>query len=118
LATLDLFQKNDVIKNNQTLIKRIEHNGARFIGHKHIGDIRQTGMIFAIEMVVDSATKEAFPWQQRRGLKAYHYALQNQLLLRPLGNVLYFMPPYIIEPEQIDWVFDVMEQAVEIAVQD
>jgi len=118
LATLDLFQKNNVIKNNQTLIKRIEHNGARFIGHKHIGDIRQTGMIFAIEMVVDSATKEAFPWQQRRGLKAYHYALQNQLLLRPLGNVLYFMPPYIIEPEQIDWVFDVMEQAVEIAVQD
>lgn len=118
LATLDLFQKNDVIKNNQTLIKRIEHNGARFDGHKHIGDIRQTGMIFAIEMVADSATKEAFPWQQRRGLIAYHYALQNQLLLRPLGNVLYFMPPYVIEPEQIDWVFDVMEQAVEIAVQD
>lgn len=118
LATLDLFQKNDVIKNNQTLIKRIEHNGARFDGHKHIGDIRQTGMIFAIEMVADSETKEAFPWQQRRGLKAYHYALQNQLLLRPLGNVLYFMPPYVIEPEQIDWVFDVMEQAVEIAVQD
>ena len=118
LATLKLFRQNDVIKNNQTLIERIHYNGQRFVGHKHIGDIRQTGMIFAIEMVADVESKKAFPWQQRRGLKAYHFALKNQLLLRPLGNVLYFMPPYVIEPEQIDWVFDIMEQAVEIAVKD
>ena len=118
LATLELFEKNDVINNNQTLIERIRHNGERFRGHKNIGDIRQTGMIFAVEMVADANTKEDFPWQQRRGLKAYHYALNKQCLLRPLGNVMYFMPPYVIEPEQIDWVFDIMEQAVDIAVQD
>ena len=75
-------------------------------------------MIFAIELVQDTASKKAYPWQQRRGLKAYHFALKNQLLLRPLGNVIYFMPPYVITTEQIDMVFDVMEQAVEIAVAD
>ena len=118
LATLKLFKDNDVITSNQKLIERIRYNGERFRGHQHIGDIRQTGMIFAIEMVQDARTKEAYPWQQRRGLKAYHYALKNQLLLRPLGNVLYFMPPYVIELEQIDRVFDVMEQALEIATAD
>ena len=118
LATLKIFKDQDVINANQKLIERIRYNGERFKGHPHIGDIRQTGMIFAIEMVQDAHSKKAFPWQQRRGLKAYHYALKNQLLLRPLGNVLYFMPPYVIEEQQIDQVFDVMEQAVEIAVTD
>lgn len=118
LATLKLFKDNDVINTNQKLIERIKHNGERFRGHQHIGDIRQTGMIFAIELVQDTASKKAYPWQQRRGLKAYHFALKNQLLLRPLGSVIYFMPPYVITTEQIDMVFDVMEQAVEIAVAD
>lgn len=118
LATLKIFKDQDVINANNKLIECIRKNGERFIGHPHVGDIRQTGMIFAIEMVQEAHSKKAFPWQQRRGLKAYHYALKNQLLLRPLGNVLYFMPPYVIEEQQIDQVFDVMEQAVEIAVTD
>jgi adenosylmethionine-8-amino-7-oxononanoate aminotransferase len=73
-------------------------------------------MIFAVEMIEDKATKTPYPWQQRRGLKAYKHALKNHILLRPLGNVLYFMPPYIIEYEQIDLVLEVMEEAVNVAV--
>lgn len=118
LATLGIFYREDVINRNQSLIKKIETEGKRFDGHPNIGQVRQTGMIFAIEMVKDKRSKAAYPWQERRGLKAYQHALKNHVLLRPLGNVLYFMPPYIIEHEQIELVLEVMEEAVQVAIMD
>lgn len=118
LATLGIFYREDVINRNQSLIKKIETEGKRFDNHPNIGQVRQTGMIFAIEMVKDKRSKAAYPWQERRGLKAYQHALKNHVLLRPLGNVLYFMPPYIIEHEQIELVLEVMEEAVQVAIMD
>ena len=44
--------------------------------------------------------------------------MAKELLLRPLGNVIYFMPPYVITEAEIEWVFDIMAQAVEVAVHD
>ena len=118
LATLDLFEQRDVINRNLALSDRIQRNSHKFLEHPHIGHVRQTGMIFAVEMVKNRDTKEAFAWQERRGLKAYQYALKNHVLLRPLGNVLYFMPPYIIDLNQIELVLEVMEEAVNVAVAD
>ncbi len=115
LATLGIFRGNDTIQRNKGLIQRIQDNGKRFDDNPHIGQVRQTGMIFAVEMVKDKASKTPYPWQERRGLQAYKHALKNHILLRPLGNVLYFMPPYVIEHEQIDLVLEVMEEAVAVA---
>ena len=118
LATLSIFHRNDTIQRNKAAIERIRLAGEQFEGHPNIGHIRQTGMIFAIEMVKDKATKTPFPWQERRGVKAYKHALKNHVLMRPLGNVLYFMPPYVIEPDQIDLVLEVMGEAVDVATSD
>jgi len=118
LATLDQFEQRDTIQANQKLIAKIRACGERFRDHPNVGHIRQTGMIFAIELVANKTTREAFPWQQRRGLRAHRYALEQELLLRPLGNVIYFMPPYVITEAEIEWVFDIMAKAVEVAVLD
>ena len=114
LATLAIFKRQDTINRNRALIQKIEEQGKRFENHPHVGHVRQTGMIFAIEMVKEKSSKMAYPWQERRGLRAYQHALKNHVLLRPLGNVLYFMPPYIIEPDQIELVMEVMEKAAEM----
>ena len=59
-------------------------------------------MILAIELVKNKQKKEPYPWQERRGLQVYrHYALSKGVLLRPLGDVIYFMPPYVINEEEI-----------------
>ncbi len=102
LATLDIFEQNDVIANNHKLAAHMAAAVEELHDHPHVGDIRQTGMILAIEMVQDKAGKKAYPWQERRGLKVYQHALKNSVLLRPLGNVIYFMPPYVITPEEIE----------------
>ena len=58
----------------------------------HVGEIRHIGLIHALELVEDPATKTAFPAEKRLGYEIYKRALQYGLLLRPLGDVLYFNP--------------------------
>jgi len=84
-----------VLKFNKKTSKYIWDNIQKFKELPNVKEIRQTGMITAIEMI-------DYPWQERRGLKVYEYGLKNGVLLRPLGNVIYFMPPYIIQKEEID----------------
>ena len=118
LATLDIFREEDVIGANRELSQEFTRQCARFTGHPNVGDVRQCGMITAVELVKDRATKEPFPWQQRRGLEVYRYGLENGVLLRPLGNVVYFMPPYVITTEEIRMLVDVAEHGIEHAVKD
>ncbi len=88
---------------------------AHLVDHPHVAEVRQTGMALAIEMVRDKADKTAYPWQERRGLKVFQHALERGALLRPLGNVVYFLPPYVITPEQIDFLAEVASEGIDIA---
>ena len=72
-------------------------------------------MILAIETVRDQRTREPFPWQERRGLRAYRHALARGVLLRPLGGVIYCMPPYVITPAEIDLMLDVAAECIDRA---
>ncbi len=115
LATLDIFRDDDVIARNRELAAHMRRAVAHLAGHPHIGEIRQHGMVLAMEMVRDRNRREPFPWQERRGLHVFRHALANGVLLRPLGNVVYFMPPYVITPEQIDHLARVAEAGIELA---
>jgi adenosylmethionine-8-amino-7-oxononanoate aminotransferase len=66
-------------------------------------------------MVRDRARREAFPWQQRRGLEVYRHGLERGVILRPLGNVIYFMPPYVIEEAEIDLMAQVAAEGIDRA---
>ncbi|MGZ8163970.1 MAG: adenosylmethionine--8-amino-7-oxononanoate transaminase [Methylobacter sp.] len=116
LATMEVFQEQHIIENNRKLSKVMGDATARFKDHSHVAEVRQTGMILAIEMVKDKRTREPYPWQERRGLKVYQYALSKGVLLRPLGNVIYFMPPYIISEEELWLIADVAWKGLERAV--
>ena len=114
-ASLDLFEKKAIIEKNKSKSKYIKEQLMCMNSHNNVGDIRQTGMINAVEMVKDKHKRIPFDWKERRGIKAYKYALENNVLLRPLGNVMYFMPPYVIKKNEIDHVINVMEGAINIA---
>ena len=118
LATIDLFQSSDVLAHNRQLAALLAKYTAQFHDHPNVAEVRQTGMILAIELVKNKQTREAYPWQQRRGLKVYQYALSQGVLLRPLGNVIYFMPPYIITEAEIKRMTEVAWQGIQYAEQD
>lgn len=72
------------------------------LDHPNVGEIRHIGLVNAIELVSDKKSKTGFDSSLRMGYQVYKKALANGLVLRPLGNVLYFNPPLIISPEEID----------------
>lgn len=118
LGTLDIFREDPVLENNRLLAKTMAEATRHFSEHPHIAEVRQHGMILAIEMVKHKASREPYPWQERRGLRVYQYGLQKGVLLRPLGNVVYFMPPYVITPEQINDLAEVAWEGIRQATQD
>jgi len=118
LSTIELFRQSDVLGNNRHLAGLMAKATAAFAEHPHIAEVRQTGMIVAIELIKNKQTQEAYPWQERRGLKVYRYALSRGVLLRPLGNVIYFMPPYVINEQEIILMIEVAWQGILYAVQD
>ena len=100
-ATLAIFREQDVIARNRDTAAQMAASVAHLADHPHVAEIRQRGMILAIELVKDRATRTPFPWQERRGLRIYRHALEHGALLRPIGTTIYFMPPYVIGPEEI-----------------
>lgn len=115
LATLDIFRDDDVIERNKALSARMASATSHLVDHPHVAEVRQTGMALAIEMVQDKATRTAYPWQERRGLRVYQHALERGALLRPLGSVVYFLPPYVITPGEIDFLAEVASEGIDIA---
>ncbi|MCQ8106151.1 adenosylmethionine--8-amino-7-oxononanoate transaminase [Methylomonas sp. SURF-2] len=115
LATIDLFQTRDVLGSNRRLAAALAKATERFKSHPHVAEVRQTGMIVAIELVKNKAGREAYPWRERRGLLVYQYALSQGVLLRPLGNVIYFMPPYVISEAEIALMAEVAWQGIQLA---
>jgi adenosylmethionine-8-amino-7-oxononanoate aminotransferase len=115
LATLSVLRDEPVLQRNRTLAAHLARRIAPLADHPHVGDVRQTGMIAAIEMVRNKATREPFPPRERRGLRVYRHGLEHGVVLRPLGNVVYFMPPYCITPEEIDFMVDVAVEGIDRA---
>lgn len=102
LESLAIFRDEQVVAANVELARKMAAATAGFADHPHIAEVRQTGMVLAMEMVKEKSSRTPFPWQERRGLRVYQHALRQGALLRPLGDVIYFMPPYVITEEQID----------------
>ena len=92
LAVLDIFEQDDVIATNRVKSAKLSALCAKIIQHPRVRAFRNTGMIWAFDVETQDAS---FP------RKFYGAALEGGLLLRPLGNTVYFMPPYIIEEEQM-----------------
>ena len=74
---------------------------------KNVGEVRSIGLINAIELVKNRETKEPLDYTKRTGYQIYKKALKKGVILRPLGDVIYFNPPLIIEKEDMDLVTDV-----------
>ncbi len=101
--SLRIFREEHVLERNKSKARMIfEKATSLFSDHPFVGEYRQIGMIGAVELVADRQTKEAFEWQKRVGYNIYRFALTKGVILRPLGNIIYFMPPYIVEEEDIE----------------
>ncbi|MGJ0113521.1 adenosylmethionine--8-amino-7-oxononanoate transaminase [Campylobacter molothri] len=101
-AVLDIFENENILEKNKILSTFIEQEFSRLKKFDFLGNFRICGMISAFDILNSK--------YERAGLEVFKRALKKDLLLRPLGNTIYFMPPYVITKEQISYVVDSLEQ--------
>ncbi len=116
LATLQIFADDDVIARNQHTAARMSALAAQIGEHSAVADVRQAGMIVAFELTKGGDKRTPFPAAARVGLKAYRAALERGVVLRPLGDVLYWMPPYCVDEAQLALLAATTRHAIDEAV--
>jgi adenosylmethionine-8-amino-7-oxononanoate aminotransferase len=115
LASLSIFRDEPVLERNRALAAHLAMRLEPLAEHPHIANLRQTGWIAAFDLVRNKATRGAWPAGERRGLRFYRHALDRGVLLRPLGDTVYFLPPYCIGQADIDIMVDTARAAVDAA---
>ncbi|MEA2111993.1 MAG: adenosylmethionine--8-amino-7-oxononanoate transaminase [Campylobacterota bacterium] len=111
-AVLDIFEQDNVIENNRKKIELIAQETAKFKALKNVKEVRQRGMICAIEL-------EGYSSEERIGLKVFQEALKEGVYIRPLGHIIYFMPPYCFSQNEllkmIDTTYEIVSTLLEVS---
>ena len=105
---LRIFEDEPVFDRIATIAKIHVERLAQLREMHQVGDARQVGTMGAVELVVGDAG-----YLSALRPKLYGFFLERGVLLRPLGNVVYVLPPYVIEPEELHRVWDVVVEAVQ-----
>jgi len=104
VASLEIFEEDQTLKRIEELIPIFHKGMDRFKTLNITGDVRYIGMIGAIELVKDRETKEEFELMDRIGYRVYKEGLKVGIILRPLGNIVYFYLPLCIRRSEIEKV--------------
>ena len=114
IETLNIFKDEDILnKNNQEKSEYLREKVEQVLKDiPYVGEYRQVGMIGAIELVKNKETRQPFQGEKRVGYNIYQKALKKGVLLRSLGDVIYFMPPYVISKEEIDFMVNVAKESI------
>lgn len=103
LASLDIFRDEQTLERVARLERSIAAGLAPFRDVPAVGDVRGIGGVGVIELVNDRATKSTGGYLDRVGTRLTEALIDRGILLRPLGNVVYFMPPYVVTDEEVAW---------------
>lgn len=109
-VSLDLLLSKDCQQNIQNICLNHAVFSEKIKGNARIKDVRQTGTILAIEFKTSENSSYFNPFKE----KAYKFYLENGVLLRPLGNVIYIMPPYCITNEELEIVYSVILKSIDV----
>lgn len=110
LASLELLQTEEMQENISRINKMHLVFQKKIIQHPKIKTTRVLGVIFALE--IETATQAAYYGELRN--KLYNFFIENGVILRPVGSIVYILPPYIISNEQLEKVYTIVEEALEI----
>jgi adenosylmethionine---8-amino-7-oxononanoate aminotransferase len=113
LASLALFRTENVLDRIAALERRLRAGLEPLAALEHVGNVRVIGGVGIIELVHDKLTRSAGGYLDHSGPPLAAEFLRRNLLLRPLGNVLYFMPPYVIEEKEVDWAIGQIKEVLE-----
>lgn len=118
LASLDVFVEEKTLEELPPKISRLSEHLARIARLPHVGDVRQCGLIGAVELVRNAESKDPYSWAEKRGQQVCDAARREGVLLRPLANVVVIMPPLAIKLEELDRICTAVERGIQSTTSD
>jgi adenosylmethionine-8-amino-7-oxononanoate aminotransferase len=112
LKAIDVIMNEGLAENVKALAPQFMAGLKRLAEHPNVGEARGVGLMGALEMVRDKATKESFGGDVGVGERIANAAADNGLICRPLGPSIVLCPPFIMTPALIDDMFDRLERAM------
>ncbi|MFH1798686.1 MAG: adenosylmethionine--8-amino-7-oxononanoate transaminase [Candidatus Omnitrophota bacterium] len=107
IASIGLFEQEKSLKRVSAINERIKSFLREISDLPIVGDVRDIGVVGAVELVKNKKTKEPFGLEERMGYKIYQKGLKNNLILRPLGNVIYFFLPLCVSDNELREIFSI-----------
>jgi len=104
IASLEIFKEEETLKKVKNLTPIFNQELGKFRDLPFVGDVRQIGLIGAVELVRNKTTKEPFSFKERIGLSIYQAGLKEKIILRPLGNVIYLYLPLAVSESELTFV--------------
>jgi adenosylmethionine-8-amino-7-oxononanoate aminotransferase len=109
VASLRIFECEPVMERIQAIAAIHQDRLAAIREHPAVGDVRSIGTIAAVELRADDAG-----YASNLRPKLYDFFLRSGVLLRPLGNIIYVLPPYPIRPDELHYIHDRVAEALEL----
>ena len=118
LANLGVFENEKTLEKLKPKIDFLGKALKSLTDHPHVGDIRQIGLVAAIELVRNRTTKEPYLLSDRRGLRVANEAKKRGMIIRPLGNVIALMPPLSVSRPVLKKMISIVLESIRVGTQD
>jgi len=118
VEVLNIFDEERILESLIPKMDLLDRWKEKFESRPHVGEMRRCGMVAALELVTDKATGEGYPWQERKGWQVFRQALDRGALLRPLGNVIYFMPSLTIAEQELEQLLRIAMESIQVVTED
>lgn len=113
LRSLELFEEDHLLVSVDERSKQLTDLLQRMATHPHVGNVRQCGLAAGIELVQDKATKQPYPWEEKRGIRVCQEARKHGIFSRPLGNTVVIFPPLAILENELVLLMEGLQKGIE-----
>lgn len=113
LTTIDLFDEVQTPATLTVKIARLGEHLGRLAEHPHVIDVRQRGLLGAMELAAEKSHQAPYPIDERRAWRVCREALARGVWIRPLGETLYVMPPLAISLEELDELMQILAASID-----
>lgn len=112
LANLEVFARERVLEGLPAKIEVVARALDRLADLRHVGEVRQCGLMVGVEVVADRDTRAPFPWERATGTRICRRAIDLGMITRPLGDVVVFMPPLASSLAELDAMVAILHRAI------
>ena len=113
LETLKIYEEENTLQHVRMLAPRLQQGLRAFAARPLVGEVRGVGLIGAIELVADKASRQPFDPAKKTGARLAQLALEQGLIVRAMGDAVAFCPPLIISGAQIEEMFQRFGRALD-----